>query len=173
MTDLPFLHGYPRHVLALVRQSLVAGTLGPYLAQRYPEQHAIRSDALLYEHAMDFKQRFMRHSGPLSKVVFDNRLQSDRRALGTLTTVSRVQGGQLRAKREVRIAAVFRQAPAAMLNMILVHELAHLKEREHGKAFYALCSHMLAGYLQVEFDTRLYLSLQATLQLKAVAAMPI
>ena len=90
-------------------------------------------------------------------MVFDNRLQIDQRALGTLTSVSRVQGGRLTAKREVRVAALFKQAPAAMLEMIVVHELAHLKERDHDKAFYALCEHMLSGYHQIEFDTRLYL----------------
>jgi UTP pyrophosphatase len=72
--------------------------------------------------------------------------------------VSRVQGGRLKAKREIRISAVFKEAPAEMLEMILVHELAHLKEREHDKAFYALCQHMLPGYHQIEFDTRLYLT---------------
>jgi len=44
--------------------------------------------------------------------------------------------------------------------MIVVHELSHLKEREHNKAFYALCDHMLPGYHQVEFDTRLWLTWQ-------------
>jgi hypothetical protein len=74
-----------------------------------------------------------------------------------------VQGGRLTAKREVRVAALFKDAPAAMLEMIVVHELAHLKEREHNKPFYALCDHMLAGYHQIEFDTRLYLVLRPTL----------
>jgi UTP pyrophosphatase len=71
-----------------------------------------------------------------------------------------VQGGRLAAKRELRVAACFKQAPAAMLDMIVVHELAHLKERAHNKAFYALCDHMLDGYHQVEFDTRLWLTWQ-------------
>jgi hypothetical protein len=39
-----------------------------------------------------------------------------------------------------------------------VHELAHLKEREHGKAFYQLCVHMEPDYHQLEFDLRLYLT---------------
>jgi len=30
----------------------------------------------------------------------------------------------------------------AFLQMIVVHELAHLKVREHDKAFYKLCHHM-------------------------------
>ena len=80
---------------------------------------------------------------------------------GTLTAISRVQGGRLTAKREVRVAALFKHAPAAMLQMIVVHELAHLKEREHNKPFYALCNHMLPGYHQIEFDTRVYLTWRA------------
>lgn len=155
---LPFLGGYPAHLLAPVRQALAEGTLGEHLARRYPEAHTVRSDTLLYERAAALKQRHLRHAGPLAKVVFDNRLQIDHRALGTLTSVSRVQGGNLKAKREIRISAVFKEAPAPMLEMILVHELAHLKEREHDKAFYALCQHMLADYHQIEFDTRLYLT---------------
>ncbi|MCC6513802.1 MAG: M48 family metallopeptidase, partial [Geothrix sp.] len=47
---------------------------------------------------------------------------------------------------------------AAFLKMILVHELAHLKEREHNKAFYQLCTHMEPDYFQLEFDLRLYLT---------------
>jgi hypothetical protein len=42
--------------------------------------------------------------------------------------------------------------------MIVVHELAHLRQRAHDKPFYALCEHMLPGYHQIEFDTRLYLT---------------
>jgi predicted metal-dependent hydrolase len=41
--------------------------------------------------------------------------------------------------------------------MIVVHELAHLKEKEHNKAFYRLCLNMLSNYHQLEFDMRLYL----------------
>jgi hypothetical protein len=159
---LPFLGGYPEHLLVPVRRALAEGTLGEHLARRYPQAHTIRSDTLLYERAAALKQRHLRHAGPLARVAFDNRLQLDHRALGTLTSVSRVQGGRLKAKREIRISAVFKEAPAEMLEMILVHELAHLKEREHDKAFYALCEHMLPGYHQIEFDTRLYLTWQAS-----------
>ncbi|MHB1589998.1 MAG: YgjP-like metallopeptidase domain-containing protein [Sulfuricella sp.] len=42
--------------------------------------------------------------------------------------------------------------------MIAVHELAHLKEREHDKAFYQLCAHMEPEYHQNEFNLRLYLT---------------
>jgi len=32
-----------------------------------------------------------------------------------------------------------------------------LKEKDHNKAFYRLCRHMLPEYHQLEFDMRLYL----------------
>lgn len=41
--------------------------------------------------------------------------------------------------------------------MIVVHELAHLKEHDHNKAFYQLCCHILPDYHQLEFDCRVYL----------------
>ena len=62
------------------------------------------------------KARHLRNAGPLSLVAFDNRLQLLRQALGTHTAVSRVQGNRLKAKREIRIASVFRNAPAAFLH---------------------------------------------------------
>ena len=160
-TDLPFLAGYPEATRDQVRALIAQDRLADYLGRRYPERHAVRSDPALYEHVMALKQRYLRNAPLLSKVVYDNRLQVDQRALGTLTAVSRVQGGQLKAKREVRVAALFKDAPAAMLQMIVVHELAHLKEREHDKAFYALCEHMQPDYHQVEFDTRIYLTWRA------------
>lgn len=128
------------------------------LARRYPEAHAVRSDRALVAYVGDMKARHMRSAPPLGKVAFDGRLQRVHQALGTHTTVSRVQGGRLKARREIRIDRVFIDAPAAFLRMIVIHELAHLREREHDKAFYALCCHMDADYHQLEFDTRLWLA---------------
>jgi len=42
--------------------------------------------------------------------------------------------------------------------MIVVHELAHLRERAHDKAFYKLCTHMEPDYHQLEFEVRVYLT---------------
>jgi predicted metal-dependent hydrolase len=72
--------------------------------------------------------------------------------------VPRVQGGKIKSKREIRVASLFKDAPPEFLKMIVVHELAHLKEREHDKAFYQLCTHMAPDYHQLEFDLRLYLT---------------
>jgi predicted metal-dependent hydrolase len=151
------LAAYPESVRAEAQALLDSGRLGPQLRRRYPDAHEVRTDAALYEYVLILKNRHLRSAPPLSKVVFDNRLQRVHSALGTHTTVSRVQGGRLKSKREIRVAGLFRRGPPEFLRMIVVHELAHLKEREHDRAFYALCTHMEPAYHQLEFDLRLAL----------------
>lgn len=155
---LKYLNGYPPHLLARVHALIEQGQLGKILAGKYDRLHAVRSDAQLYEYVQALKERHLRQSAPLGKVVYDSKLQVMKHALGTHTTVSRVQGDRLKSSREIRIATVFRDAPAEFLKMIVVHELAHLKEPEHDKAFYRLCTHMEPDYHQLEFDLRLYLT---------------
>lgn len=166
---LPYLQGYPPEVLAQVRQLIAAGRLAPTLAQRHPETHDVRTERALYEYVNVLKSRHMKSAPPLAKVAYDPKLHILRNVLGTHTTVSRVQGNRLKSKREIRIATLFRQAPADFLRMIVVHELAHLKEREHGKAFYALCLHMEPDYHQLEFDLRLWLTARDLAQADALA----
>jgi hypothetical protein len=107
---------------------------------------------------MNLKGQYLRQSSPLSKVIYDDKLDVLHQALGLHSYVSRVQGGKLKAKNEMRIGSVFKTAPIEFLTMIAVHELAHLKEKDHNKAFYKLCTHMEPDYHQLEFDTRLYLT---------------
>ncbi|MNR34920.1 WLM domain protein [compost metagenome] len=64
----------------------------------------------------------------------------------------------MKAKKEIRIASLFKEAAPQFLKMIVVHELAHLKESDHNKAFYQLCEYMQPGYHQLEFDLRVYLT---------------
>lgn len=158
MDPLKYLAGYPPQLQAKVRELIAQGRLGEVLSARYSQAHAVRSDDQLYEYVQALKDRHLRRSVPLGKVVYDSKLQVMKHALGTHTSISRVHGGKLKASREIRIATVFRDAPAEFLQMIVVHELAHLKEAEHNKAFYQLCTHMAPDYHQLEFDLRLYLT---------------
>ena len=138
---------------------MIAGErLGDYLAQRYGDRHAVQSDKALYAYVMALKQEHLKNAPAIDKVLFDNRLDLTHRALGLHTTISRVQGGKLKAKKEIRVASLFREAAPQFLQMIVVHELAHLKESDHNKAFYKLCEYMLPDYAQLEFDLRLYLT---------------
>jgi UTP pyrophosphatase len=155
---MKYLAGYPAELLAGVPALIEQGRLASAVLQRYPESHAVRTDGALFDFVAALKTRHLRQSEPLSKAVFDQKLHIVRNALGTHTTVSRVQGTRLKAKREIRVASLFKDAPAAFLKMIVVHELAHLKEREHDRAFYALCRHMEPDYHQLEFDVRLWLT---------------
>jgi predicted metal-dependent hydrolase len=158
VNTLKYLLGYPPELLSRASELLAQGRLGQSVLSRYPQAHDVRSDPALYDYVSEIKRQFMRSAPPLAKVAYDSRLQLVQQALGTHTSVSRVQGGNLKAKREIRVASLFREAPEPFLKMIVVHELAHLKERQHDKAFYALCQYMERGYHQLEFDVRLWLT---------------
>ena len=157
-TPLRYLQGYPQDTLDQVSTMLAAGRLGGWLLQKYPQSHGVRTDRALYDYVQALKQEYLRSGDALSKVAFDNKLHVVQNALGTHTTISRVQGSKLKAKREIRIATLFKEAPAPFLAMIAVHELAHLRERNHDKAFYQLCTHMEPQYHQLEFEVRVYLT---------------
>jgi len=158
-----YLSGYPAALAEQVRQLIEQDLLADMLLRKYPLAHTVRTDSALYVYVLELKSEHLRNAGQPSKVAFDSKLHVIRNALGTHTSISRVQGQKLKSKREIRIATVFREMPIEFLRMIVVHELAHLKEREHDKAFYQLCRHMEPDYHQLEFDLRAYLShLEAT-----------
>ncbi|MBG6287277.1 M48 family metallopeptidase [Pseudomonas nitroreducens] len=158
MQPLRYLQAYPPQLQDQVRQLIEQDRLGEYLERRYPGRHDVQSDKALYSYAMDLKQQYMRTAPAVDKVLYDNKLDVVQRALGLNTAISRVQGGKLKAKKEIRVASLFKESAPEFLQMIVVHELAHLKERDHSKAFYQLCEHMLPGYHQLEFDLRVYLT---------------
>ena len=162
MLELKYLAGYPEPLQAQVRTLIAENRLSEVLQKRYPDPNLVRTDKALQEYVFSLKAQHMMSAVTPAKVIFDDHLQVGTHAavgtLGTHTQVSRVHGGKLVAKREIRIASVFINAPAAFLKMIVVHELAHLKQREHDKAFYQLCHHMAPDYAQLEFDLRLYLT---------------
>jgi predicted metal-dependent hydrolase len=155
---LKYLSAYSPDLQAKVQSLIDEGRLVEVLRARYGTTHSVRSDAALYEYTLDLKNRYLRNAPPLSKVAYDNKLKVIQHALGTHTTVSRVQGTKLKTKREIRIASLFKQTPPEFLKMIVVHELSHIRERDHDKAFYQLCGHMEPAYHQIEFDLRMYLT---------------
>ena len=157
-TTLKYLQYYPLDLQDKIRQLQAQNSLGDYITQRYPLAHTIQTDKALYDYCNDIKQTFLRTAPLLDKVMYDNRLSIEHHALGLNTAISRVQGGKLKAKKEIRISSFFKQTPAEFLRMITIHELAHLKERNHDKAFYQLCQYMEPDYHQLEFDCRVYLT---------------
>lgn len=158
MTSLKYLAAYSDQTRAEVARLIGESRLGDVLLARYPTAHGIRTDKALYGYVLDLKNTYLRNAEPVAKVAFDSKIQIEKHALGLHTAISRVQGGKLKAKHEIRIGTLFRDAPEPFLRMICVHELAHLKEKAHDKAFYKLCCAMEPAYHQLEFDVRLYLT---------------
>lgn len=152
-----YLAAYPAHLVEQVRQLIAQNRLADWLLDKYPQPHTIRTDRALYDYVQDIKNAHLRNAGTLSKIAYDNKLHIIQNALGTHTRITRVQGSKLKAKREIRVAALFKNMPNDFLRMIVVHELAHTKEPAHDKAFYQLCRHMEPNYAQLEFELRAYL----------------
>ncbi|WP_341502158.1 YgjP-like metallopeptidase domain-containing protein [Gallaecimonas sp. GXIMD4217] len=158
MQQLKYLAGYPAQLQQQARQLIDSGKLGPYLERKYPRTNTLTSDKALFEEVQRLRSRFLRNAAPISKACYDSKIQVIKHALGQHHYVQRVQGSRLKTKNEIRVASIFKEAPADFLTMILVHELAHVREKEHNKAFYQLCCHMEPGYHQLELDMRLWLT---------------
>lgn len=158
MTTLQYLTGYSPELRAQAQRLIDRGQLAAALQERYPRVHDVRTDKALYLYVTGLKNTHLRSVEAIDKIAFDSRIHVLKNALGTHTSISRVQGGRLKAKREIRIATLFKTAPAEFLEMIVAHELAHSRHADHDKAFYQLCRHLCPDYHQFEFDLRLYLT---------------
>lgn len=158
MASLKYLAAYSPNVQAQVQTLLSENRLGEFLLARHPVTHEIATDKALREYVMQLKNEYLKSAPVLSKVIYDGKLHVINNALGTHSYVARVQGSKLKSKNEIRISSIFKKAPELFLRMIAVHELAHIKEKEHNKRFYQLCEYMLPDYHQLEFEMRLYLT---------------
>jgi len=158
MHALKYLSAYSEQTRTQVAQLIEQGKLADVLTDRYPDAHAIRTDKALFDYVQDLKSEFLRNAEPINKVAFDSKIHVINNALGLHTSISRVQGNKLKAKHEIRVASMFKEVPLPFLRMIAVHELAHVKEKQHDKPFYKLCCYMEPNYHQYEFDLRLYLT---------------
>ncbi|MCU6434331.1 DUF45 domain-containing protein [Undibacterium sp. Jales W-56] len=156
--ELNYLTAYPAAIQQQVQDLIAHEQLAGLLRKKYANAHQVRTDKALYQYVQDLKNTHLRNGDQISKVHFDSKIKVIQHALGQHTFISRVQGNKLKSKHEIRVATLFKQVPEEFLKMIVVHELAHLKEKEHNKAFYQLCSYMEPQYHQYELDLRLYLT---------------
>jgi hypothetical protein len=158
MHKLKYLSHYNEQTKLQVQSLIKQDKLEAHLLKKYQNSHTIKTDKALFDYVNGLKNEYMKKSSPLSKVVYDGKINVIDNALGMHTFISRVQGNKLKSKNEIRVASMFKSVPEEFLRMIVVHELAHFKEKEHNKAFYNLCMHMENSYHQLEFDLRLYLT---------------
>ncbi len=158
MKKLKYIEHYPQTLKTQVQQLLDDNKLDKYLLNKYKSSHEYKSDKALYDYTLEIKNSYLKKSLPISKVVYDGKINILKDALGLHTFISRVQGGKLKSKNEIRIASLFKNTPEEFLRMIVVHELAHIKEKSHDKSFYKLCEYMEPNYHQYELDLRVYLT---------------
>lgn len=158
MKELIYLQHYGSELLEKVAHLMKAEGIAAYLKRKYPHAHGYGTDAALHDFVHALKQSHLKNAPPLRSVRYDGKIESLHGALGTHHYTPRLQGSKVKVTNEIRIASLFKQCPEAFLRMIVVHELAHFREKEHNKAFYRLCTHIEPAYHQLEFDLRLYLT---------------
>ena len=108
MIALKYLQAYPVSLQDKVRELIAQERLGEHLAKRYPDRHEVQSDRALYAYTAALKQQYLKNAPGIDKVLYDSKLDVLRNALGLHTAISRVQGGRLKAKKEIRVAACSR-----------------------------------------------------------------
>ncbi len=128
---LKYLSAYSAEIQNKVQEMITTNTLSNYLLSKYPNFHQAYNDKALRSYVMDIKNQYLKKSEPLSQIKYDDKIHVINNALGLHTYVSRVQGSKLKSKNEIRIGTLFKKCPEEFLQMIVVHELAHLKEKEH------------------------------------------
>lgn len=158
MDSLKYINHYAQTTKQQVLELIKEDRLTQHLKKKYPNPHTIKTDKALFSYVSEIKNTHIKNAPPLSKVLYDGKINVIHNALGSHHFVSRVQGAKLKSKNEIHIASMFKNTPLEFLEMIVVHELSHFKEKEHNKSFYKLCEYMQPSYHQIEFDVRLYLT---------------
>lgn len=147
-----YFTSYPEHIVSQVMQLIDNNAHGEYLINKYPQPHTITSDKSLYEYATSLKKRYLKSAPPFGRAAFKKQGDMVTNALGTHTY--RMQGKT--RKHDLAINSDLLRAPEPLLKALVVHELAHFKEKDHNKSFYQLCCHMEPSYHQLELDLRLF-----------------
>ncbi|CAD5263690.1 UTP pyrophosphatase [Alteromonas sp. 38] len=147
-----YFNGYPQTVVEQALQLIADNKLSNYLVKKYPIAHTITTDKLLYNYATDLKKRYVKNAPPFGRAAFKKQGDMVTNALGTHTY--RMQGKT--RKHDLAINSDLLYAPEPLLKALVVHELAHFKEKDHNKGFYQLCCYMEPQYHQLELDLRLF-----------------
>ena len=153
---LSYFAGYPEPILLQLTALYEANKIGQYLKNKYPKRHEVVSEKALFERVNQYKQRYLKNAPNLSSVKYKKQQQLVANALGTHTFKTKQHGNKLKKSHEIAIAEQLKCAPEALLDVLIVHELAHFKEKDHNKAFYKLCCYMEPDYHQLELDLRLF-----------------
>lgn len=153
-----YLQGYSQELLAQVDKIIKENKLGEVLTNKYKEKHNLNSDKELYKLATEIKNKYMKNAKMPNRVYYDGKIEVANNALGLHSYIPVQHGKKIKVINDIKISNSFKNMPYDFLYNVLSHEIAHLKEKEHNKAFYNLCQNMSPDYFQVDFDLRLYLT---------------
>ena len=101
MNKLKYLNHYNEETKRQVLKLIENNSLKKYLLKKYPKPHSISSDKELFNYTIDIKNSYIKKSPPLSKTLYDGKINVIHNALGTHHFISRVQGSKLKAKNEI------------------------------------------------------------------------
>lgn len=160
INDITIFSGYSDEVISFVNELIQSNKIKSYIESKYPETHNITTDKALFSYAQELRKYYMKNSPPIHKVSFDKDINRVYKALGLNLTISKTHGRKTKTRNEIKIASIFKKAPKDFLRMIIIHEIAHLKVKDHDKKFYNLCSNMEYNYHELEFDLRLFLLME-------------
>ena len=151
-----YFSAYPEQIKAQVEALISSGKLARYFEKKYPVAHQFKSEKALYDFATGLKQHYLKNAPKLNSVKYEKQKDLVLNALGTHTFKRHAHGKKLKAQHHIAIANQLKYAPEEILKTLVVHELAHFKEKDHNKTFYKLCCHMGPQYHQLELELRIF-----------------
>ncbi len=155
--EFKYLKHYPDNIKEAVNRLYKEEKLGVYLKSRYNEVF-VSKDKELYILAKEIKDIYLKKQKLPERILFDSKIELTNQALGLHSFIPVKQGKKIKRLNEIKISSRFKKMSKEFLLNVLVHELCHLKEKEHNKAFYNLCTNIKEDYFQVELDLRIYLT---------------
>ena len=158
---LKYFAGYPENIQAQVKTLIESHQLARYFEKKYPDKHYFQSEKALLNYTNEIKSRYLKNAPKLNSVKYEKQQDLVFNALGTHTFKRHQHGKKLKAQHHIAIANQLKYAPEPILRALVVHELAHFKEKDHNKSFYNLCCHIEPDYFQLELDLRLFTVLVA------------
>jgi hypothetical protein len=155
---LKYLENYPDNIKEAVKRLIEKKELGLYLKNKYPDINIYNKDKDLYLLSKKIKDKHMKKQKLPERIIYDNKIELENYALGLHSYIPKKQGKKIKMTNEIKISSRFKKLPFEFMENVLVHELCHLKEKEHNKAFYNLCQSIRPNYFQVDLDIRIYLT---------------
>lgn len=156
--EFKYLRGYSDNIIMSVKKLVDTDKLGLYLKNKYKNVNNCKKDKELYNLAKEIKDKYMKKQKLPEKIFYDNKIELSNQALGLHSYIPVKHGKKYKMKNEIKISSRFKNLPYEFMENVLIHELCHLKEKNHNKAFYNLCRNIDDRYFEKDLDIRIYLT---------------